>query len=95
MHGKFFFVIVTTISILFLLVDSNPIFKREDDGDDNGGIEFGSKLNSGGAYGDGIFISGSNGDRINICEQYYVDLVAQFHPKLKDVMISACSGSSG
>jgi hypothetical protein len=45
------------------------------------------------SFGEGIYIP-MNGQKVNICEAEYVNIVTQLHSKLKDVLISACTGSS-
>ncbi len=45
------------------------------------------------SYGDGIHIT-MNGEKVDICDEEYVQIVEKLHPKLKNVLISACTGSS-
>jgi hypothetical protein len=35
-----------------------------------------------------------NGEKINLCEVEYLKMASTLHPRLKDTMIAACSGSS-
>ena len=44
--------------------------------------------------GSGIFIN-IKGENINICEGKYIELAANAHMKIADILIAACSGHSG
>jgi len=35
-----------------------------------------------------------NGEKINICEKEYLKMASTLHPRLKETLIAACSGSS-
>jgi hypothetical protein len=64
----------------------------DDDNDNNKSNE-----NTGGEqneYGEGIFIPIGNGGKINICTKDYINMAAEFHPQMKDLMKTACMGSS-
>ena len=67
--------------------------KRDNDdesNEDNGKVNENKNAQS---YGDGIHIT-MNGEKVDICDEEYVQIVEKLHPKLKNVLISACAGSS-
>ena len=72
--------------------DNNSNADDTDDNDNNKSNE-----NTGGEqneYGEGIFIPIGNGGKINICTKDYINMAADFHPQMKDLMKTACMGSS-
>ncbi len=71
------------------------MFKRNDDEENNDNDEDGKSSDNrfGQGYGDGIYLT-MNGEKVNICDEEYIQIVSKLHQKLKDVLIAACSGSS-
>ncbi|RNA16771.1 hypothetical protein BpHYR1_003042 [Brachionus plicatilis] len=45
-------------------------------------------------FGTGIYIK-FKGETLNICEGRYIELAANAHLKIADILIAACSGHSG
>lgn len=45
-------------------------------------------------FGSGIYVK-FRGQNINICEGKYIELAANAHLKIADILIAACSGHSG
>ena len=82
--------------------DSNEKSNEDDDddggkknanaNDDNNGIMEGNKYKS---IGSGITIPLANGDSVNICDGKYIAVAAAVHERIRDLLISACSGASG
>ena len=43
----------------------------------------------------GIVIPLQNGDSVNLCDGKYITIATAIHERIKDLLISACSGASG
>ncbi len=70
---------------------------RDDDDDDDRSSNKGGNAVSDGKYksiGTGITIKTSAGD-VNICDGKYIAIAATIHDRIRDLLISACSGASG
>lgn len=48
---------------------------------------------NGETIGEGIFITLA-GNRVNICQKQYINMAGDFHPQMKELMKTACQGSS-
>jgi hypothetical protein len=69
----------------------------DDDDDDRNNNNKGGNTVSDGKYksiGTGITIKTSAGD-VNICDGKYIAIAATIHDRIRDLLISACSGASG
>ena len=47
------------------------------------------------SIGMGITIPLANGESVNICEGKYIAVAATVHDRIRDLLVSACSGASG
>ena len=71
--------------------DSNSDKDNANDDDDKS-ITDGKNYKS---IGTGITIPLANGDSVNICDGKYITIAAAVHDRIRDLLISACSGASG
>jgi hypothetical protein len=71
----------------------DAISKRDNQDESNEDNEKINDTKNAQSYGDGIYIT-MNGEKVDICDEEYVQIVEKLHPKLKNVLISACTGSS-
>jgi len=75
--------------------DSNE--DKKDSDEDNNKNNGGNSMIDGKykSIGTGITIPLANGESVNICEGKYIAIASTIHDRIRDLLISACSGASG
>ena len=72
--------------------DEDDQKNTQKDNDDENNNDDNNKYKS---IGSGITIPLANGEKVNICEGKYVAIAAAVHDRIRDLLVSACSGASG
>ena len=76
----------------------NELQLRSDDDDDDASSNNGPRNDIASNFANsnyGIVIPLQNGDSVNLCDGKYITIATAIHERIKDLLISACSGASG